>query len=91
MAFDPLPIHERIGGADIEGIVADGNLLRLPSRIAEMLRPVIEVIDLQPEAGLELGRTLAGRGQGEDPEIFVVGDQPLGTDARRWPCNTGSW
>ncbi len=30
-AFDPLPVHERIGGADIERIVTDGNLLASPT------------------------------------------------------------
>src|ERR1017187_2732444 len=81
IAFDPLPVHERIGGADIERIVTDGNFSSLPRWVPEMLRPVIKVINLHASPGHDLGSTLAGRRQREDEKIPVIGDLAVGTAA----------
>jgi len=81
MAFDPLPVHERIRGADIERIVTDGNFSDLPRRVPKMFRPVIKMIDLHASPGHDLSGALAGRRQREDEKIPIIGDPAVGTAA----------
>jgi len=74
MALDPLPIYERLGSADINGVIADGNLAGLPSGIAEMFRPIVKVVDLHASSSRDLGSALSGRGQSQDEKIPIIGD-----------------
>src|SRR5712692_3653595 len=46
MAFGPLSLHESVGGAGVEGIVAYRDILLLDLGIAKEIGPVIEVVDL---------------------------------------------
>src|SRR6516162_8689092 len=91
MALDPLPIYERIGSADIKGVIANGNLAGLPSGIAKMFRPIIKVVDLHASSRRNLGGALSGRGQRQDEEIPIVGDLAVKTTAGLGICRVESF
>ena len=81
MTFDPLAVNKSVGGTDIERIVANGNLLRFPTRITKMLRPVINVINLHASPGRDCCRPLAGGRQREDDEVPIIRNVSMGTAA----------
>src|SRR5580698_11054339 len=77
MAFNPLAIHEGKGSADVERVIANRHLRRFPGGIAEMLRPVIEMVELHATAGSYLRGAFARGGQRENQEIAIISDPAM--------------
>src|SRR5580658_10615742 len=77
MAFNPLVSTERVGGAGIERIISDGQVLPFELWIAKHIGPVVDVVDLNTSAWAERRRTFGRARHGAEKEVLVIRDEPL--------------
>jgi hypothetical protein len=82
-AAHPALPDKRVGHTGIERVITGRELRSFRLGIQERVRPVLEVVELDPAARVEFGRALVRRGQREHAEVLVVRDAPL----RRFSAN----